>query len=70
MAFAKFSFQIVLLAFHALDFSIDKESRVLTCQAGCTLASLDQELSKQDLMMPLDLGAKGRSVARYLESEQ
>lgn len=32
---------------------------VLTCEAGCVLEKLDQELSEHDLMMPLDLGAKG-----------
>ena len=32
---------------------------VLMCEAGCILENLDQELSSHDLMMPIDLGAKG-----------
>ena len=32
---------------------------ILTCQAGCILEQLDQYVSEQNLMMPLDLGAKG-----------
>ena len=32
---------------------------VLVCQAGCVLERLDEELSQQNLMMPLDLGSKG-----------
>ncbi|XP_075214603.1 D-2-hydroxyglutaric acid dehydrogenase isoform X2 [Lycorma delicatula] len=31
----------------------------LVCEAGCVLETLDQELEKHNLMMPLDLGAKG-----------
>ena len=31
------------------------------CQAGCILEVLDNYLGERDLMMPLDLGAKGRS---------
>ncbi|XP_025829503.1 D-2-hydroxyglutarate dehydrogenase, mitochondrial-like [Agrilus planipennis] len=38
---------------------IDDASGVLVCQAGCVLEVLDQEVGKQGLMMPLDLGAKG-----------
>ena len=34
-------------------------SGVLTCEAGCVLESLDHTLSTHNLMMPLDLGAKG-----------
>lgn len=30
------------------------------CQSGCVLEYLDGVLSSKDLMMPLDLGAKGR----------
>lgn len=33
---------------------------ILTCQAGCILEVLDNYLSERGLMMPLDLGAKGR----------
>lgn len=32
---------------------------VLICQAGCILENLDKALEEHDLMMPLDLGAKG-----------
>lgn len=32
---------------------------VLICQAGCILENLDNALEEHDLMMPLDLGAKG-----------
>jgi D-2-hydroxyglutarate dehydrogenase len=39
--------------------SIDPLSGILVCQAGCILQTLDEELSKDGLMMPLDLGAKG-----------
>ena len=31
------------------------------CQAGCILEVLDNYLGERGLMMPLDLGAKGRS---------
>ena len=33
---------------------------VLVCQSGCILETLDNMLAERDLMMPLDLGAKGR----------
>ncbi|XP_067947891.1 D-2-hydroxyglutarate dehydrogenase, mitochondrial-like [Watersipora subatra] len=39
--------------------SIDPTAGILQCEAGCVLETLDEELSKHDLMMPLDLGAKG-----------
>lgn len=32
---------------------------MLVCEAGCILQDLDNRLSGKDLMMPLDLGAKG-----------
>ncbi|XP_078048801.1 D-2-hydroxyglutaric acid dehydrogenase [Augochlora pura] len=32
---------------------------VLTCEAGCVLENLDNHLSDVNLMMPIDLGAKG-----------
>jgi len=32
---------------------------ILTCQSGCVLERLDDEVSKEGFMMPLDLGAKG-----------
>ena len=31
----------------------------LVCQAGCVLETLDQYVQKENLVMPLDLGAKG-----------
>ncbi|ELU02184.1 hypothetical protein CAPTEDRAFT_166406, partial [Capitella teleta] len=40
--------------------SVDPVSGVLVCQAGCVLERLDGLLREEhDLMMPLDLGAKG-----------
>lgn len=39
--------------------SLDKTSGVLTCQAGCILEQLNEYLDEFDLIMPLDLGAKG-----------
>lgn len=36
---------------------------VVVCQSGCILESLDNMLAEHALMMPLDLGAKGRSVS-------
>ena len=41
---------------------------VLVCQSGCVLQSLDDMLAKHDLMMPLDLGAKGRCGWGVIES--
>ena len=32
---------------------------VLVCQAGCVLEKLDNTIAEHNLMMPLDLGAKG-----------
>uniref|UniRef100_H2ZNH5 D-2-hydroxyglutarate dehydrogenase, mitochondrial n=1 Tax=Ciona savignyi TaxID=51511 RepID=H2ZNH5_CIOSA len=32
---------------------------VAVCQAGCVLEALSQELNKHDIIVPLDLGAKG-----------
>lgn len=32
---------------------------MLVCEAGCILGDLDERLSEKNLMMPLDLGAKG-----------
>ncbi|KYN06155.1 D-2-hydroxyglutarate dehydrogenase, mitochondrial [Cyphomyrmex costatus] len=37
----------------------NKLAGILTCEAGCVLQDLDDHLSKVNLMMPLDLGAKG-----------
>ncbi len=33
---------------------------ILVCQSGCILEALDDKLSEHGLMMPLDLGSKGR----------
>jgi len=42
--------------------SLDETAGVLVCQSGCILEALDNMLAERDLMMPLDLGAKGRWV--------
>lgn len=39
--------------------SIDPLSGVLMCQAGCILENLNKSVSAHNLIMPLDLGAKG-----------
>lgn len=39
---------------------LDEKSGILSCQSGCILQNLDEYLGKSaNLMMPLDLGAKG-----------
>jgi D-2-hydroxyglutarate dehydrogenase len=39
---------------------LDEKSSILSCQSGCILQNLDEYLNKNaNLMMPLDLGAKG-----------
>jgi FAD/FMN-containing dehydrogenase len=43
---------------------IEASSRTLVCQAGCVLEVLDTKLAEHQLMMPLDLGAKGRWATR------
>jgi FAD/FMN-containing dehydrogenase len=45
--------------------SLDEEAGVLVCQAGCVLEYLDNYLAEKGLMMPLDLGAKGRCWHNY-----
>jgi FAD/FMN-containing dehydrogenase len=40
-------------------YSIDTDSNILKSQSGCILQNLDEYLGKQNLMVPLDLGAKG-----------
>ena len=32
---------------------------ILTCQSGCVLQQLDDDVAKDGFMMPLDLAAKG-----------
>jgi FAD/FMN-containing dehydrogenase len=39
--------------------SMDEISGIMVCQAGCVLGKLDEFLSENGFMMPLDLGAKG-----------
>ncbi|XP_052228670.1 D-2-hydroxyglutarate dehydrogenase, mitochondrial-like isoform X2 [Dreissena polymorpha] len=39
--------------------SLDALSGILTCQAGCILGNLNDHVSQHNLIMPLDLGAKG-----------
>ncbi len=57
----------LLLAQQSLDFSQDScgvyffvcPTGALVCQAGCVLENLDSAAAECNLMMPLDLGAKG-----------
>ncbi|XP_012234746.1 D-2-hydroxyglutarate dehydrogenase, mitochondrial [Linepithema humile] len=39
--------------------NINELTGILTCEAGCVLQDLETHLAMVDLMMPLDLGAKG-----------
>ncbi|CAG9814443.1 unnamed protein product [Phaedon cochleariae] len=39
--------------------SMDDNSGILTCQAGCILENLDDFLAKRGFIVPLDIGAKG-----------
>ncbi|GLV38637.1 D-2-hydroxyglutaric acid dehydrogenase [Carabus blaptoides fortunei] len=39
--------------------TLDATSGILVCQAGCVLETLETYLDERDLIMPLDLGAKG-----------
>lgn len=39
--------------------SLDTVAGILVCQAGCILGNLDECVSKHNLTMPIDLGAKG-----------
>lgn len=39
--------------------SLDTEANILSCQSGCILQTLDEYVGQSNLMMPLDLGAKG-----------
>lgn len=38
---------------------IDELSGILVCQSGCILEKLEEKVSEKNLIMPLDLGAKG-----------
>ena len=44
----------------SLKMQFSAQYRVLVCQSGCVLETLDNMLADKGLMMPLDLGAKGR----------
>ncbi len=44
---------------------IDTNSSVVTAQSGVVLEQLDQRLADHGLMVPLDLGAKGK-IMRFL----
>lgn len=59
----------ILVKVHVFP-SISPPPGVLVCQAGCVLEALSNELEQKGLMMPLDLGAKGRYVHYYRESFQ
>lgn len=39
--------------------SVDPLSGVMVCQAGCVLQAANEEANKHNLLVPLDLGAKG-----------
>ncbi|KAK2709150.1 D-2-hydroxyglutarate dehydrogenase, mitochondrial-like [Artemia franciscana] len=39
--------------------SLDPVTGILSCESGCILEALDNKAAEYDLMMPLDLGAKG-----------
>lgn len=39
--------------------NLDETAGILVCQSGCILATLDDFLAENGLMMPFDLGAKG-----------
>lgn len=40
-------------------YNVNTDSNIIACQSGCILQNLDEHLSKENLMVPLDLGAKG-----------
>ncbi len=40
----------------------DKFSAVMVAEAGCVLENLEKEANDNGLMVPLDLGSKGRLV--------
>jgi len=39
--------------------AINQQSGVVVCEAGCVLQNVDEQLSKEGFIFPLDLGAKG-----------
>nr|CAH7759828.1 unnamed protein product [Callosobruchus chinensis] len=54
-------FDEIVLSTALMDKIIDTDvtAGVLVCQAGCILENLENHLGEHELMMPLDLGAKG-----------
>lgn len=38
---------------------VDETAGILVCQSGCVLEKLEEHLSQHNLIMPIDLGAKG-----------
>ncbi|XP_011499612.1 PREDICTED: D-2-hydroxyglutarate dehydrogenase, mitochondrial [Ceratosolen solmsi marchali] len=54
-------FDEIVLSMRLMDRIIhtDELAGVVVCEAGCVLQRLDEHLSGRDLMMPIDLGAKG-----------
>lgn len=38
---------------------VDETAGILVCQSGCVLEKLEQHLLQHNLIMPIDLGAKG-----------
>uniref|UniRef100_A0A182UC52 D-2-hydroxyglutarate dehydrogenase, mitochondrial n=1 Tax=Anopheles melas TaxID=34690 RepID=A0A182UC52_9DIPT len=54
-------FDEVVLSLQLMDTieRIDEYSGIVVCQAGCVLATLEEQVGARGLVMPLDLGAKG-----------
>ncbi len=38
---------------------VDAENGFIVCEAGCVLQALQSAAAEQDMMVPVDLGAKG-----------
>lgn len=54
-------FDEIVLSFALMNkiISLDEVSGALVCEAGCILENLDNHVRERNLIMPLDLGAKG-----------
>uniref|UniRef100_A0A182RYR0 D-2-hydroxyglutarate dehydrogenase, mitochondrial n=1 Tax=Anopheles funestus TaxID=62324 RepID=A0A182RYR0_ANOFN len=54
-------FDEVVLSLQLMDTieRIDEYAGIVVCQAGCVLATLEEQVGARGLVMPLDLGAKG-----------
>ncbi|XP_020091970.1 probable D-2-hydroxyglutarate dehydrogenase, mitochondrial isoform X2 [Ananas comosus] len=54
-------FNEVIINMASMDkiISLDKVNGILTCEAGCILENLNNYLTSEGFIMPLDLGAKG-----------